>query len=93
MFFSEHRLKMTSLRIGKHRIVKNIASLRKVNIAHPYILLDPIGPFVPASWEETKKTPFQPVHKKSEMTEKEEGAKEKELSINEDDLPMILIED
>ena len=27
---------MTSLRIGKHRIVKNIASLRKVNIAHPY---------------------------------------------------------
>ena len=37
MFFSEHRLKMTSLRIGKHRIVKNIASLRKVNIAHPYI--------------------------------------------------------
>ena len=36
MFFSEHRLKMTSLRIGKHRIVKNIASLRKVNIAHPY---------------------------------------------------------
>ena len=37
MFFSEHRLKMTSLRIGKHRIVKNIASLRKVNIAHPYL--------------------------------------------------------
>ena len=37
MFFSEHRLKMTSLRIGKHRIVKNIASLRKVNIAHPYM--------------------------------------------------------
>ena len=37
MFFSEHRLKMTSLRIGKHRIVKNIASLRKVNIAHPYV--------------------------------------------------------
>ena len=36
MFFSEHRLKMTSLRIGKHRIVKNIASLRKVNIVHPY---------------------------------------------------------
>ena len=58
------------------------------------ILLDPIGPFVPASWEETKKTPFQPVQKKSETTEKEEeGAKEKELSINEDDLPMILIED
>ena len=27
---------MTSLRIGKHCIVKNIASLRKVNIAHPY---------------------------------------------------------
>ena len=36
MFFIKHRLKMTSLRIGKHRIVKNIASLRKVNIAHPY---------------------------------------------------------
>jgi len=35
MFFSEHRLKIASLRIGKHRIVKNIASLRKVNIAHP----------------------------------------------------------
>ena len=39
MFFSKHRLKMTSLRIGKHRIVKNIASLRKVNIAHPYTWL------------------------------------------------------
>ena len=39
MFFSEHRLKMTSLRIGKHRIVKNIASLRKVNIAHPSLAL------------------------------------------------------
>jgi len=38
MFFSEHRLKIASLRIGKHRIVKNIASLRKVNIAHPYTL-------------------------------------------------------
>ena len=37
MFFSEHRLKIASLRIGKHRIVKNIASLRKVNIAHPYL--------------------------------------------------------
>ena len=36
MFFFKHRLKMTSLRIGKHRIVKNIASLRKANIAHPY---------------------------------------------------------
>ena len=35
MFFSEHRLKMTSLRIGKHRIAKNIALFRKVNIAHP----------------------------------------------------------
>ena len=33
--FFKHRLKMTLLRIGKHRIVKNIASLRKVNIAHP----------------------------------------------------------
>ena len=39
MFLSEHRLKIASLRIGKHRIVKNIASLRKVNIAHPYPLL------------------------------------------------------
>ena len=37
MFFSEHRLKIASLRIGKHPIVKNIASLRKVNIAHPYL--------------------------------------------------------
>ena len=37
MFFFKHRLKMTSLRIGKHRIVKNIASLRKVNSAHPYL--------------------------------------------------------
>ena len=50
MFFSEHRLKMTSLRIGKHRIVKNIASLRKVNIAHPYsgvgedLLVHRLGP-------------------------------------------------
>ena len=35
-FFSEHRLKIASSRIGKHRIVENIASLRKVNIAHPY---------------------------------------------------------
>ena len=35
MFFSEHRLKMTLLR-RKHRIAKNIASLKKVNIAHPY---------------------------------------------------------
>ena len=34
---------MTSLRIGKHRIVKNIASLRKVNIAHPYVLLEASG--------------------------------------------------
>ena len=32
MFFLENRLKMGALRIGKHRIVKNIASLRKVNI-------------------------------------------------------------
>ena len=37
MFFFKHRLKIASLRIGKHRIVKNIASLRKVNIAHPYL--------------------------------------------------------
>ena len=43
MFFSEHRLKMTSLRIGKHRIVKNIASLRKVNIAHPYCQTRKVG--------------------------------------------------
>ena len=34
---------MTSLRIGKHRIVKNIASLRKVNIAHPYHQLLPLS--------------------------------------------------
>ena len=39
MFFSEHRLKIALLRIGKHCIVKNIASLRKVNIAHPYTWL------------------------------------------------------
>ena len=39
MFFFKHRLKITLLRIGKHRIVKNIASLRKVNIAHPYVHL------------------------------------------------------
>ena len=37
MFFLKNRLKIASLRIGKHRIVKNIASLRKVNIAHPYL--------------------------------------------------------
>ena len=37
MFFSEHRLKMTSLRIGKHRIVKRIALLRLMNIAHPSV--------------------------------------------------------
>jgi len=36
LFLSKHRLNIASLRIGKHRIVKNIASLRKVNIAHPY---------------------------------------------------------
>ena len=36
MFFLKNRLKIASLRIGKHRIVKNIASLRKVNIAHPF---------------------------------------------------------
>ena len=43
MFFFKHRLKMTSLRIGKHRIVKNIASLRKVNIAHPYLAKTQLG--------------------------------------------------
>ena len=37
MFFLKNRLKIASLRIGKHRIVKNIAWLRKVNIAHPYM--------------------------------------------------------
>ena len=36
MFLSEHRLNIPSLRIGKHRIVKNIASSRKVKVAHPY---------------------------------------------------------
>ena len=36
MFLSKHRLNIASLRLGKHCIVKNIASLRKVNIAHPY---------------------------------------------------------
>ena len=36
MFLSKHRLNIASLRIGKHCIVKNIASLRKLNIAHPY---------------------------------------------------------
>ena len=36
MFLSKHRLNIALLRIGKHRIVKNIASLRKVKIAHPY---------------------------------------------------------
>ena len=36
MFLSKHRLNIASLRIGKHRIVKNIALLRKVKIAHPY---------------------------------------------------------
>ena len=35
MFLSKHRLNNASLKIGKHRIVKNIASLRKVNLAHP----------------------------------------------------------
>ena len=40
MFFLKNRLKIASLRIGKHRIVKNIASLRKVNIAHPYMVAD-----------------------------------------------------
>ena len=30
---------IASLRIGKHRLIKNIASLRKVKIAHPY---DPV---------------------------------------------------
>ena len=36
MFLSKHRLNIALLRIGKHDIVKNIASLRKVNIA-PYM--------------------------------------------------------
>ena len=34
MFLSKHRLNIALLRIGKHRIDKNIASLRKLNIAH-----------------------------------------------------------
>ena len=37
MFFSTHRLNIASLRIGKHRIAKNIAALGKVNIANPYV--------------------------------------------------------
>ena len=37
MFLSKHRLNIASLRIGKHRIIKNIASLRKADIAHPYL--------------------------------------------------------
>ena len=36
MFLSEHRLNIPSLRIGKHRIVKNIPSLRKVKKTQPY---------------------------------------------------------
>ena len=36
MFLSEHRLNNSLLRIGKHRIVKNIPSLRKVKIPQPY---------------------------------------------------------
>ena len=36
MVLSKHLLNIALLRIGKHCIVKNIASLRKVNIAHPY---------------------------------------------------------
>ena len=37
MFLSKHCLNIASLRIGKHRIIKNIASLRKADIAHPYL--------------------------------------------------------
>ena len=37
MFLSEHRLNIPSLRNGKHPIVKNIPSLRKVKIPQPYI--------------------------------------------------------
>ena len=47
MFFFKHRLNFFSkndivlnwktLHREKHRIVKNIASLKKVNIAHPYL--------------------------------------------------------
>ena len=44
---------MTLLRIGKHRIVKNIALLRKVNIAHPYTTRD-VRP-VPRIFTFTKK--------------------------------------
>ena len=35
MFLSEHRLNIPSLRNGKHPIVKNIPSLRKVKIPSP----------------------------------------------------------
>ena len=44
MFLSKDGLNIASLRIGKHRIVKNIASLRKVKIAHPYLCLAPLRP-------------------------------------------------
>ena len=47
MFLSEHRLNIASLRIGKDRIVKNIASLRKVKIPQPYssqVFLSPVLP-------------------------------------------------
>ena len=37
MFLSKHCLNIASLRIGKHRIIKKIASLRKADIAHPYL--------------------------------------------------------
>ena len=39
MLCQKHWRKIVSLRIGKHHIVKNIALLRKVNIAHPQNLV------------------------------------------------------
>ena len=49
MFLSEHRLNIPSLRIGKHRIVKNIPSLRKVKIPQPYCHADALSPALPRS--------------------------------------------
>ena len=40
---SKHHLNIASLRIGKHRIIKNIAPLRKVNIAQPYPRVAEVG--------------------------------------------------
>ena len=48
MFCQKDWLKIASLRIGKHCIVKaahhkNITLLRKLNIVHPYKLMDKIA--------------------------------------------------